>query len=144
MQPQTAITNGNGSQRLEVRAVTAAIPQISQWCYEIGIGIRTAQNWCKVHPEFGEAYARARQLQESFVLAGLADGTINSNAGIFIMKNLFRDKAAGGAPLSDGAGGWSDRHESRLVDENGNDRSFTISDVHDLFRIGDGSESESE
>jgi hypothetical protein len=109
--------NFPGKQKTELRAVTAQIPQISDWCFEVGISIKTAQNWAYEKPEFGAAYARARQMQETFVRDGVADGTISGNVGAFLMKNMFRNNAAGYTPLCDGAGGWSDRQETVQITE---------------------------
>lgn len=110
--PGSVLPGSSGKMKTEARQFVKDIPQISDWCWETGkFNIVTAQNWTKQYPDFGLAYARARSLQEGFIRSCMADGTLSSATGAFFLKNLCGKGSAGGTPLVDGAGGWSDKVE---------------------------------
>ncbi len=78
------------------KEVANDLPFITAFAHSIDVTMETLQEWRRVHPEFSEAYAKARQLQEShFVTNSLRDNFAQPFA-IFAAKNMF---------------GWRDRSE---------------------------------
>ena len=105
----------NRSSKTEARTVMAEMPQVADWAWEVGVTILTVQNWAKQHPDFGYAYARARLMQERFIREAMATGVCSSAVGTFLLSNICRQGAAGGTPLVDGAGGWSNKTEMSIT-----------------------------
>lgn len=69
-------------------------PYFSEWQKKIGISNQTMHDWTKVHVEFLDAYKRAKQLQEEFLMETALKGVHNSTFTIFAMKNIcgWRDE----------------------------------------------------
>ena len=69
-------------------------PYFSQWQKKIGISNQCFNEWTKKHQDFGDAYKRAKQLQEEFLMETALKGVHNSTFTIFAMKNIcgWRDE----------------------------------------------------
>lgn len=68
---------------------------------QIGVTTGTLAVWREQHPEFLEAYKKAKDIQLDKMLKGSIGGVYNSAGAIFALKNMF---------------GWRDKQE---VDMNG-------------------------
>lgn len=85
----------DGSLRSEkVVIIPTKFPTFQDFSDSIGVHIDTLNEWCKVHEEFSEAYARAKQLQEKIWLINGMNGQYNSQFAIFFGKNClgYKDK----------------------------------------------------
>lgn len=69
-------------------------PTLAGFATVIGVHRETLLNWTKVHPEFFDAYKRAKDFQESFLVVNGLKGLINPAFAIFTAKNVlnWRDK----------------------------------------------------
>jgi hypothetical protein len=69
-------------------------PTLAGFACKIGVHRETLLNWTKAHPEFFDAYKRAKELQENFLVVNGNKSLINTAFGIFVMKNLcdYRDR----------------------------------------------------
>ena len=59
-----------------------------------GVCEDTAIEWTKVHPEFSEAYKKAKDMQKEFLIEQGLEGNYNTAFAIFTAKNItdMRDK----------------------------------------------------
>ena len=69
-------------------------PTLAGFAVKIGFHRETLLNWSKEHPEFFDAYKRAKDYQENFLVVNGMKGLINPAFGIFTAKNVlnWRDK----------------------------------------------------
>lgn len=60
----------------------------------------TLLEWCRVHPEFSDAYKKAKAIQLQQVLDGLLSQQYNPAGAIFMLKNNhgYRDRQPDEAP----------------------------------------------
>lgn len=85
----------NGNLKSETPIIEANnLPTFQDFADSIDVHIDTLNEWCKVHEQFSEAYARAKQLQERIWLINGMNGLYNSNFAIFFGKNClgYKDK----------------------------------------------------
>jgi hypothetical protein len=85
----------NGTLKSEVPIVLPEqLPTFQGYADNIGVHIDTLNEWCKIHEEFSEAYARAKQLQEKVWLINGMSNLYNSQFAQFFGKNClgYRDK----------------------------------------------------
>ena len=70
-------------------------PTFQGFADEIDVNIDTLNEWGKVHPEFSEAYTRAKQLQESIWLTNGMNNLYNAQFAQFFGKNClgYKDKS---------------------------------------------------
>ena len=61
---------------------------LSNFAAKIGVCHETLHEWCKVHPEFSVAYARAKELQKQHLIHCGLLGLFNSHFAIFTGKNI--------------------------------------------------------
>ena|SRR3990167_5653193 len=78
------------------REIPNDLPFLSNFADSIGVNQDTLHEWCKVHPEFSEAFKKAKELQEQFLVINGLRNNFAQPFTIFAMKNMFR---------------WTDRHE---------------------------------
>lgn len=73
------------------------VPTFAGFAAKIGIHRETLLNWTKEHEEFFDAYKKAKELQENFIVVNGNRGLINTAFGIFTAKNVlgWRDKQPG-------------------------------------------------
>lgn len=59
--------------------IPAVFPTFERFAFEIGVEVKTLHNWCNEHPDFLQAFTRAKHLQSDVLdVNGLAE---NYNAG---------------------------------------------------------------
>lgn len=83
----------NGSVKLQRMATP--VPMLAGFAKSIGSDLRTVNRWATElaeegkfkHPDFAEAYARAREMQEALVASGAMLGVYESRAAAFFLKN---------------------------------------------------------
>lgn len=75
----------------------ADFPSFAGFAAKIGVHRDTLHEWKDIHPEFSDAYMRAKEHQENFVLVNGMKGLVNTNFAMFATKNLlgYRDKQPG-------------------------------------------------
>lgn len=78
------------------REVANDLPQLSLFAHSIGVNQDTLHEWNKNYPEFSEAFKKAKELQEAFLLSNGLSGRYQQPAFIFTMKNVCK---------------WTDRQE---------------------------------
>lgn len=62
---------------------------LAGFAVRIGVHRDTLHEWSKVHADFSDAYARAKDFQENFLVVNGNRGLINSNFGIFTAQNVL-------------------------------------------------------
>ena len=84
----------NGDEKEKEVRVPAQLPFFSAFARKIGVCHDTLCEWCKVHPDFSEAYKRAKELQKEMLINNGLMGLYNATAYIFTAKNIagMRDK----------------------------------------------------
>jgi hypothetical protein len=81
----------------KVQAVPARLPTF-EWfatrlCKPITC-VKVMLDWCKVQPEFAEAYKTCKDIQKELLMHGALSGAYNASAFALIAKNIsdFKDK----------------------------------------------------
>lgn len=64
-------------------------PTVQDFACNIGVTVATLLNWCDKHPDFAQAYALARQKQESILLKNAMDGGYSAQFAKFFAINCF-------------------------------------------------------
>jgi hypothetical protein len=80
---------------VEVPAIEATdFKTLAGFAISIGVHSETLLNWSKEHPEFFDAYKRAKDFQQQFLAVNGNKGLINPAFSIFTAKNVlnWRDK----------------------------------------------------
>lgn len=90
---RTYYQNGNIKSEEEF-PIANDLPTFQGFADSIGVHVDTLSEWRKVHPEFSEAYARARAIQDSIVQINGLSGLYNSQYAQFFSKNClgYKDK----------------------------------------------------
>lgn len=78
--------------REAVAQTYASMPTFQGFAGSIGVSTKVLYDWQGRHASFGEACARARDIQEQWFIAGLNTGGINPTGGIFVSKNILKWK----------------------------------------------------
>jgi hypothetical protein len=81
-------TNRKGEKWSKTEEVANPLVFLSNFAAKIGVCHDTVLEWCKVHPEFSEAYARAKELQKQHLIECGLLGLFNSHFAIFTGKNI--------------------------------------------------------
>ena len=70
------------------------IPFLSSFARSIGIPTSTMDLWVKANPDFLEAYKKAKELQQEFIVQNAIRGNYEQPMSIFTLKNVcgWRDK----------------------------------------------------
>ncbi len=82
---------------LEIQEEEACeLPMFADFAHEVGVHVDTLHEWCKVHPEFSEAYKKAKSLQENIIVKNGMKGRYNTTFALFALKcnHGWNDKAA--------------------------------------------------
>ncbi|NJM09325.1 MAG: hypothetical protein HC883_00035 [Bdellovibrionaceae bacterium] len=90
------------------QVLAADLPTLAGFACSIGVCRDTLHAWASAanergelqYPEFSDAYKRAKDFQENFLVVNTAHGLIPPAFGIFSLKNVagWRDKHPGEAP----------------------------------------------
>ncbi len=64
-------------------------PTLAGFAISIGVHRETILNWTKEHPEFFDAYKRAKDYQENFLVVNAMKGLIHPSFSIFTAKNIL-------------------------------------------------------
>lgn len=62
-------------------------PTFERWCADRSLNCETLKEWSEIHPDFSEAYTRAKQLQKDILLVNGASELYNSQFAKFIAIN---------------------------------------------------------
>ncbi len=73
------------------------VPTLAGFAAKIGVHRDTIHQWTKDHPDFSDAYKKAKDLQENFMVINGNKGLLNPAFAIFTAKNVlgWRDKQPG-------------------------------------------------
>lgn len=72
------------------------IPQFSEFARQIGVTLRTLENWAKKKKAFGEAYEECRDKQQEMLINGGLAGQFNPKIVTFLMEaRAAQDKKTG-------------------------------------------------
>lgn len=71
------------------KLVTADFPSIAGFAISIGVHRDTLHEWATKYPEFSDAYKRAKDFQENYLVINGNKGLINSTFAIFTAKNVL-------------------------------------------------------
>lgn len=63
---------------------------LSAFARHINVTTSTLDEWCHVHPEFSEAYKKAKQIQLEQMIDGSSSGVLQAAPTIFALKNMHR------------------------------------------------------
>jgi hypothetical protein len=85
---------------VEPRTVCSEVPTFQGFARTLQVTHKCLIGWSRNYREFGEAYARCKEMQEQFFGVGLTTGTMNPTGGIFVAKNML---------------GWTDKKEVEIV-----------------------------
>lgn len=96
----------NGESWTTYEDVANAFPTFAGFAAKIGVHRDTLNEWIKVHPEFSDAYNKAKDLQEEFLVQNALKNLYAQPFAVFTAKNVlgWRDKSetditSGGEPL---------------------------------------------
>lgn len=67
----------------------AEFPTVQDFACNLGVTVATLLNWCDKYPDFAQAYALARQKQESILLKNAMDGGYSAQFAKFFAINCF-------------------------------------------------------
>ena len=72
------------------------LPMIVDFAEEIGVCVDTLNEWTRVHPEFSDAYKKAKKLQEQIIAKNAFKNRCNNTFALFMLKcnHGWNDKAA--------------------------------------------------
>lgn len=104
------ITTKKGDVIEKEEEVANNIPFFSKWCKEVGINPDTMNEWVKIHPEFSDAYKKAKVLQTEFIMVNGLRNNYNPAFAIFTLKNVSKWR-------DEDEKNWSDKTELTGRDE---------------------------
>lgn len=107
-------TYKDGSTKEEVKLIPADLPTLAGFAVSIGVHRETLNNWANekkknkygeetnelLHPEFFDAFKRAKDYQENILVINGIQGNYNPAFAIFTAKNII---------------GWRDRSETDVT-----------------------------
>ena len=62
---------------------------LAKFATKIGVSWQSLHEWCKVHPEFKEAFAKAKKIYEDIIVDGAIIGKYNAFFSKCVMANWF-------------------------------------------------------
>lgn len=74
--------------KTDIKLIANRLPAFHKFAALIKVHHGTLLDWCKVYPEFAEAYTRCKELQKYFLIENGLNGTYESAPFIFVAKNL--------------------------------------------------------
>ena len=79
----------NGTETTKEERVANDLPTIAAFSAKVKLNRDTLLKWSKIHPEFGEAYAKAVALQEKILITNGLHGLYATSFAIFTAKNIL-------------------------------------------------------
>ena len=70
------------------------LPLFCKFAFDIGVNADTLNEWCKVHKEFSDSYARAKHIQEHILITNGLKNLYNSGFAQFVAINNMGYKSA--------------------------------------------------
>lgn len=64
-------------------------PTLAGFAIKIGVHRDTLHQWASEYPQFSDAYARAKDFQENYIMVNGLRGLIASNFGMFTARNFL-------------------------------------------------------
>lgn len=88
------ISSKNGKRIDKYETQANEFPQLADFAHKIGVDRATLWRWTEEHEEFRNAYKKAKELQESWLVENGFKGLTNPAFTIFAAKNIcgWRDK----------------------------------------------------
>jgi hypothetical protein len=110
------VTGKNDYEKEEYKEVGCPMRFLSGFARSINVSTQTLHNWCSVHPEFFEAFTRAKELQHEMLHSNSLKGLYDARYAVFAAKNMtdWRDKVEVDHGLTDDA---YDKLRTMSVDE---------------------------
>jgi hypothetical protein len=66
------------------------LPLFADYAIKLGVSRETLHEWRRVHPEFSDAYKKAKAIQKARWIKGSLQGKFNPAFTIFFGKNVFK------------------------------------------------------
>lgn len=102
-EPFKVMTSDNG----KVELMPCSLPTFERFAFKIGVHRDTLHEWLKKHPEFSDAYKKAKDLQKDILIQNGLVGAYDKTFAIFVAKNVTdmsdkveTDITSGGEKLS--------------------------------------------
>jgi hypothetical protein len=72
----------------DVKQKANRLPTLHKFAESIGVlRTETLTEWCKIHPDFSDAYTRAKELQQYFIAENALNGSYNPQFAQFLLHN---------------------------------------------------------
>lgn len=82
-------TNKDGSTFVVRKEIPNDMRFKSEFARQIGVNIDTLKDWCKIYPEWKEAYEAVKGLQEKVLVTNGLRGLYKASFAIFTAKNIL-------------------------------------------------------
>ena len=111
--PTREVTNRDAKGNESTQTLPGVFPTLARFATNIGVTKQTLHDWATAkdihtgelkHPDFSDAYKRAKDLQEANLVEGTIAGAYNSTFAIFTAKNVL---------------GWRDKIEQEITGKDG-------------------------
>lgn len=87
--PYVEVTRTNPKTGMEYTERQATdLPTVERFASELGVAVSTVYQWTHEHPEFSEAFTRARQMQVDHLLQNGLHGHFREGLAKFMLTNL--------------------------------------------------------
>ena len=87
IKPVDITENIDDNGKLHIVCKPAEYPTFEKFAFDIGVTPAVMLDWCKVHQEFLEAYARAKALQKNILFQNALNGAYDSQFSKFVAVN---------------------------------------------------------
>jgi hypothetical protein len=82
------VTGKNDYEKTEYKEIANPIRFLTRFASDIGVTLKTLENWASDYPDFLRAYTRAKELQLEMMVSNGAKGLYNPYFTTFMMKNM--------------------------------------------------------
>ncbi len=79
-------------EKTDGKTEVADLPTFAGFAKTIGVHRDTLNEWTNEHPQFSDAYKKAKEIQEDFLVINGLRSNINTAFGIFVLKNCHNWK----------------------------------------------------
>lgn len=80
--------NGNQAEEIEYETLGLGVPTMDGFACHIGFRATQLHQWAKAHPEFAEAFARARGMQRDWLVELATRNLISAGTYSYTMSNI--------------------------------------------------------